>query len=403
MKITLFDQSSTVLDLLPFTFTRPISEIRVGILTIREKWEKWFDAQVGYHTVDYLNRTFKPLNGSNYLIRSNLLPDNNLVSALKGLTPGSGLKDSQNTPIALAYSEEQHELNVDDLLTRTNLFTQPCDFPISTIDNLWDIFQKNGEEIKKDFDLLTNGRTSKAITDPHTVVYKSENIFLEQGADVKAAVLNATDGPIYIGKNGQIQEGAIIKGPFALGDNSVINIGAKIRQNTSTGPHCKLGGEVSNAVLFGYSNKSHDGFLGNSVIGEWCNIGADTNTSNLKNNYSEVKIWNYRLDRFVPTGSQFCGLMMADHGKCAINTMFNTGTVTGVAANIFGSGFPRTSVPSFSWGGAAGYKTYALNKAIESCKTMMARRNCEMTEDEELLLSEVFEMTGKYRIWEKIK
>ena len=217
---------------------------------------------------------------------------------------------------------------------------------------------------------------------------------------MKAALLNAEEGPIYIGKDCQLHEGVIIQGPFGLGANSAVHIGSKIRKNTSTGPCTKIGGEISNSVIFGYSNKAHDGFLGSSVIGEWCNIGADTNTSNLKNNYSEVKMWSYAEERFIPTGLQFCGLMMGDHAKCAINTMFNTGTVAGVAANIFGAGFPRTSIPSFSWGGVSGYKTFTFDKAMEAAEAMMNRRNLEMSSGQKDILKEVFNLTSKFRIWE---
>ncbi len=398
MKITLSDPPSTRLDLLPFTFTRPISEIRIGILTIREKWEKLLSANYDYQTEPYLQAQY-PLSGSaSIYVRSNILPNAQLAAEVSALKNGEALLDRNDSIIAMASASNQGDWGE---ISKQIVSPKKCDIPLNQIDKSWHIFQNNGEEIKKDFQLITKGRSSYKISDPHTKVYNESNIFLEEGVVIKAAILNAESGPIYIGKNSEISEGSIIQGPFGMGENSAVNVGAKIRRNTSIGPFSKIGGEVSNSVIFGYSNKAHDGFLGNSVIGEWCNIGADSNTSNLKNNYSEVKVWNYREDCFVPTGSQFCGLMMADHAKCAINTMFNTGTVVGVAANIFGAGFPRTSVPSFSWGGNSGFKTFHFDRAIEAINAMMNRRNKELTQTEKEILKQVYERTGKYRIWEK--
>jgi UDP-N-acetylglucosamine diphosphorylase/glucosamine-1-phosphate N-acetyltransferase len=265
----------------------------------------------------------------------------------------------------------------------------------------WNNFQFNGSEIKKDFELITAGRKSAEINDPYTRVYSSENIFIEEGANIKAAILNAENGPIYIGKNTEIQEGAIIRGPFALCEGSTINMGAKLRGDTTVGPHSKVGGEVSNAVIFGYSNKGHEGFLGNSVIGEWCNLGADTNTSNLKNNYAPVKLWDYTKGGFANTGLQFCGLMMGDHSKCGINTMFNTGTVVGVGSNIFGDGYPRNFIPSFAWGGAAGFSTFQFPKFEEVAIAVMGRRKIAWTPEDKEILSRIFETSASYRIWEK--
>jgi UDP-N-acetylglucosamine diphosphorylase/glucosamine-1-phosphate N-acetyltransferase len=269
------------------------------------------------------------------------------------------------------------------------------------IQKTWNIFQLNAAELKKDFALLTKGRKSQPIGDPHTIVYASENIFIEEGAKIKAAVLNAESGPIYIGKNTEIQEGALIRGPFALCEGSTVNMGAKLRGDTTVGPYSKVGGEISNAVFFGYSNKGHDGFLGNSVIGEWCNLGADTNTSNLKNNYAQVKLWDYTKGGFSNTGLQFCGLMMGDHSKCGINTMFNTGTVIGVGSNIFGDGFPRNFIPSFSWGGAAGFSTFTMAKFLETVKAVYGRRGKEWTQEDQEIIERVFDLTKSFRIWDK--
>ncbi|MGB0850797.1 MAG: glucose-1-phosphate thymidylyltransferase, partial [Bacteroidia bacterium] len=263
----------------------------------------------------------------------------------------------------------------------------------------YDIFSKNGYQINEDFNLITTGRKSQTLSTSNTLI--GENIFVEEGADVEAAVLNSKNGPIYIGKNATIMEGALIKGPFALGSSATIKMGAKIYGDTSVGPSCKVGGEVSNTLFYGNSNKGHDGFLGNSVIGEWCNLGADTNSSNLKNNYAQVKLWNYTKSRFVNSGLQFCGLIMADHSKCGINTMFNTGTVVGVSANIFGASFPRNFIPSFTWGGATGFATYSLGKAFETARIVMSRRQQELNETEKEILKNVHEISSTHRIWEK--
>ena len=265
----------------------------------------------------------------------------------------------------------------------------------------WEIFQYNKEQIEADFAIITKGRTSQPITDPHTIVYGKENVFLEEGATVRAAIINAEKGPVYIGKNAQVHEGAIISGAFALCEGAHVNMGAKIKGDSTVGPHSKVGGEVSNSVIFGYTNKGHDGFLGNSVIGEWCNLGADTNTSNLKNNYAPVKLWNYTSERFVQTGLQFCGLMMGDHAKCSINTMFNTGTVIGVGSNIFGAGFPKNFVPSFSWGGASGLITFQPRKFYEVAEAVMQRRGLSFDEAEKEIIDRVFEITAQYRTWDK--
>jgi UDP-N-acetylglucosamine diphosphorylase/glucosamine-1-phosphate N-acetyltransferase len=272
---------------------------------------------------------------------------------------------------------------------------------ITLIDKVWKIFQYNASQLRSDFELMTSGKKSVGIKDKHTIVYNGQDVFVAEGAQVKAAILNAENGPIYLGKNAQVMEGALIRGPFALCEGSTVNMGAKVRGDTTVGPYSKIGGEVSNTVIFGYSNKAHDGFLGNSVIGEWCNIGADTNTSNLKNNYENIKIWNYARGGFEDTGLQFCGLMMGDHSKCGINTMFNTGTVVGVGANIFGDGFPRTFIPSFAWGGAGGFTTFQLDKALETAAKAMQRRSAMLTEAEKSILKHIFEVTAANRVWEK--
>lgn len=382
MDITLFDPAETRRSLLPFTFTRPIADIRIGILKISEKWEH-HGFNIGFATEDYLSAKFKS-NNAGIRVNGGLCPDSSLVGAIKSLKEGQKLISGEQE--LASNGEGKEEITYHESF---RLISNPCD-----------IFQFNKEQIISDYALITDGRTSAMITDPHTVVYGVENIFIEEGASIRAAILNAEDGPIYIGKNAQIHEGAIIKGAFALCEGSHVNMGAKIKGDSTIGPYSKVGGEISNSVIFGYSNKGHDGFLGNSVIGEWCNLGADTNTSNLKNNYTAVKLWNYNTGRFANTGLQFCGLMMGDHAKCGINTMFNTGTVVGVGANVFGSGYPRNFVPSFAWGGASGLTTFQLSKFYEVAEAVMKRRGVELDDSEREMLHTIFEDTSAYRVWE---
>ncbi|MFD2098262.1 GlmU family protein [Flagellimonas iocasae] len=376
--------------LFPFTFTRPVAEIRVGILTIREKWEKWLNASVSVKTEEYLSTKFPLKTASeNVVINANYLPDSDLAGAIQKLKMGEALMDG-DTFIAYGSQDVNASFEVSKF---TTISYQPKGL---TIKNTWDIFSKNGEAIQSDFDILTAGRKSQPISSTNQVL-NPENIFLEEGAKVEFSILNASTGPIYLGRNTEIMEGCIIRGGLALCDGAILKMGAKIYGPTTAGPGCKLGGEVNNSVLFAYSNKGHEGFLGNSVLGEWCNIGADTNTSNLKNNYAPVRLWDYRTEGFAKTGLQFCGLMMGDHSKCGINTMFNTGTVVGVSANIFGSGFPRNFVPSFSWGGASGFTTYQIPKAFETATAMMNRKGIIFDEQEQEILKHVFDLTQKWR------
>jgi len=376
--------------LLPFTFTRPVADIRVGILTIREKWEKYMGCTTTTLTEEYLMEKYPMVEmEENVMINASFLPNEVLVEMVQGLESNQAIFCGDEV-VAFHTKDTQEEVDFDtyDVID----YLEDC----LRIENSWDIFQKNDAAIREDFELLTEGRTSLPI--PSSVnTMAPENIFIEEGAKLEFVTLNASTGPIYIGKNAEIMEGSIIRGPFALCEEGQVKMGAKVYGATTVGPHSRIGGEVSNSVLFGYSNKGHDGFLGNSVLGEWCNLGADTNNSNLKNNYDEVKLWSYEKGRFVKTGLQFCGLMMGDHSKCGINTMFNTGTVVGVSANIFGSGFPRNFVPSFSWGGASGFTTYITKKAFETAKIVMSRRKLEFTEQDAAILEHVFEETKKWR------
>ncbi|MFC3415720.1 GlmU family protein [Algoriphagus hitonicola] len=393
-QILLFDDPSIRGALLPFTFTRPIGAIRVGILQIAEKWELISKSQVSFLTQDYLQEKFPRNLGDALAVNGALIPTAEIVAFLCRLEKNQSLYFGK-TLIATYIGETEKNLASAAEKQQIQLPEAPL-----MIQHPWDIFSFNGKEITRDFHLITEGRKSQPLTDPFTHTY-GQDIFIEKGAVIKSAVLNAENGPIYIGKNTEIQEGALIRGPFALCEGSTVNMGAKMRGDITVGPHSKVGGEISNSVIFGYSNKGHDGFLGNSVIGEWCNLGADTNTSNLKNNYAPVKIWNYVRGGFVSTGLQFCGLMMGDHSKCGINTMFNTGTVVGVGANIFGDGFPRNFIPSFSWGGAAGFSTFQYPKFEETAEIVMQRRKLPWTKVESALFQKVFELTKNYRIWDK--
>lgn len=393
MNIILFDDPTIRVNLLPLTFTRPVGTIRIGIFTIAEKWNNYMGSQPSFSTEKYLSKKFTiKLTQDNYWINGAVCPDSQLVNAIASLKIGEGLvKDSRM--IALRTSESE----IPEVITGA---VKEYLEDITIIDQVWKIFQLNGAQIREDYKLITKNRKSAGITDKYTRTYAEENIFVEDGVSIKAALLNAENGPIYIGKNAKIHEGAMIRGPFVLCEGSEISMGAKMRGDTTIGPYSKIGGEVSNAVLFGYSNKSHDGFLGNSVIGEWCNLAADTNTSNMKNNYENIKIWNYAKGGFMDTGFMFCGLIMGDHSKCGINLMFNTGTVVGVSANIFGDGYPRTFIPSFAWGGASGFATFQLNKALETAAKAMSRRNVVLDESDKEILTHIFDQSSKFRVWE---
>lgn len=389
MNYILFDGPSRN-NLLPFTFTRPVADIRVGILTIREKWESFLDTTTTTVTEDYLSEKYPMVEmEENIMINASYLPNLQLVEMIKDLKANHAIFKDEDV---IAFHATEGQENIDFNAYEAIDFNSEC----IKIENTWDIFSKNGEAIQEDFTLLTKNRKSQPIPASNNII-SAENIFIEEGAKLEFATLNASGGPIYIGKHAEIMEGSVVRGPLALCENATIKLSAKIYGPTTVGPHSKVGGEVNNAVIFGYSNKGHDGFLGNSVLGEWCNLGADTNNSNLKNNYAQVRLWDYQTEGFAKTGLQFCGLMMGDHSKCGINTMFNTGTVVGVSANIFGSGFPRNFVPSFSWGGSSGFTTYLTKKAFEVAKVVMSRRDIEFSQQDQNILEHVFEETKKYR------
>ncbi len=393
MNIILFDGQERE-NLLPLTFTRPAGDLRIGILTIKEKWEKYIGAEVSFLTQDYLKEKFPyKCKEQNYLINGSVIPDKNIIEEIKRLKIGQALvKDGE----LLAVVAGENEIGRFNYKNINEFDTAEVESDFNKIEYPWDIFSLNGKEIENDFKLLTAGKKSQKLS--KTVnTNEPENIFLEEGAKAEFVTLIPDKGYIYIGRDAEIMPGSIVKGSLAMGEHSVLKIGAKIYGPTTLGPYSKAGGEINNSVIWGYSNKGHDGFLGNSVLGQWCNLGADTNNSNLKNNYAEVKLWNYKKKGFIKSGLQFCGLIMGDHSKCGINTMFNTGTVVGVSANIFGSGFPRNFIPSFSWGGASGFTTYKLPKVFETAKLVMQRRDIELDDTEKLILKTVFEQTEEFR------
>ena len=376
--------------LLPLTFTKPVADLRIGILTIREKWETYLGFTTTTLTEDYLEEKFPMVEmAENVMINASFLPTLALAELIMELKENQAIFKEEEV-IAFFTTDSQETIDFEHY--------EQIEFEseVLQIKNTWDLFSLNDQALVSDFELITEGRISQPI--PEGVRYiNKENIFIEEGAEILFSVLNASSGPIYIGKDALVMEGSLIRGPFSLGERSVVKMGAKIYGATTIGPYCTVGGEINNCILSGYSNKGHDGFLGNSVLGEWCNIGADTNNSNLKNNYSEVRLWNYETENFAKTGLQFCGLIMGDHAKCGINTMFNTGTVIGVSANIYGSNFPRNFIPSFSWGGAAGFSTYQMDKVTETATLVMKRREVDFDSKEQRILEHVFEITKKYR------
>lgn len=396
MNYILFDDLSRN-NLLPLTFSRPVAAIRIGILTISEKWEKYLKLKPSYITQDYLSLRYKLISGANnVLINGCICPNAVLLEKIHSLKEHEMLVKGDIVIAFNASEPKVHKIAAKGMLINEDEEIKDYrkiefEGEILTVRNLWDIFSKNGQAIADDFAILVKGKISQPISSTNQVI-APQNIFLEEGANVECSILNAKDAFIYIGKDAEIMEGSIVRGSLALCEHAQLKLGAKIYGPTTIGPHSKVGGEVNNSVIFGYSNKAHDGFLGNAVLGEWCNIGADSNNSNLKNDYSEVKIWDYSKKAFKATGLQFCGLIMADHSKCGINTMFNTGTVVGFSSNIFGSGFPRNFIPSFSWGGAAGFTTYKVEKAIEVAKLVMARRNITLDDAEKAIFEKVFEL-----------
>ena len=388
MSYILFDDVARK-SLKPFTYIRPVCDIRIGILTIREKWEKYLGETTSTLTEDYLSNKFPIIFADSMtLINGSVCPTPKLVQAVKNLSVNQVLVCNDNI-IAMSKTREDFISEGDDI----EKIEIEEDF--IKLNNVWDIYVNNGRAIREDFELVTKGKKSQNISSTNKLI-NPENIFIEEGASIECACLNAKDGPIYIGKNAEIMEGAVVRGPFALGEHGVLKLNAKIYGGTTIGPYAKVGGELDSVVIFGYSNKAHDGFIGHSVIGEWCNLGADTNASNLKNTYDEVRLFDIEKNTFVPTGQVFCGTIFGDHSKCGINVMFNTGTVVGISSNIYGAGYQRNFIPSFAWGGTnTGLKLYQLDKAIEVNERMMQRRGLVMSEEDKKILQHIFNQTLK--------
>ncbi|TAH43807.1 MAG: glucose-1-phosphate thymidylyltransferase [Bacteroidetes bacterium] len=396
MNIILFDDEARA-GLLPLTFTRPISELRIGILTIRAKWQKYIDGNYSWLTEKYLSEKYpKKVGPKNIFINGSVSPNLLLKDAILSLKPGEQLMKSGL--LLAVHAEGSAAMDYQSM----------ADFPPSKVVEFkgdfmriryaWDLFSMNEKAIAEDFHLITAGRKSQSISSTNRVV-NAANIFLEEGAKAECSIFNAGAGFIYLDRDSEVMEGSMVRGSFSLGEHSQLKMGAKIYGATTIGPHCKVGGEVNNSVIAGYSNKAHDGFLGNSVLGEWCNLGADSNNSNLKNNYSLVKVWSFEEESYINSGLQFCGLIMGDHSKCSINTMFNTGTVVGVSANIFGNGFPQKYIPSFSWGGSEGFSTYRLEEATEVAQRVFERRSEKFDDVEQRIFRHLFDSTTIHRAW----
>jgi UDP-N-acetylglucosamine diphosphorylase/glucosamine-1-phosphate N-acetyltransferase len=379
---------------LPLTHTRPLSELRCGILTMRERWQHVLSQPVSYLTAAHLQNKY-PLHctDDNILINSSCFVSAELLEMVVTLKKQESIVKGDQLICARITADQVRQFAIPDILMSTN--SKVIESEITQLEKVWDIFSKNGMALNSDFDLLTRGKKSQPISPTNTVL--GNRLFIEEGARVECSIINTESGPVYIGRDAEVMEGSIIRGPFALGHQGVVKMGAKIYGPTTIGPGCKVGGEVNNSVFLANSNKAHDGFIGNAVIGEWCNLGADTNNSNLKNNYEEVRLWSEHKKTFIKTGLQFCGLIMGDHSKCGINTMLNTGTVIGVSCNIYGAGFPRNFIPSFSWGSSSGFTTYELNKAIDTAKRVFERRQLPFDDIEQQLFKAVFERTNDQR------
>ena len=396
-RITLYDPAHRD-DLLPLVFARPVASVRCGILTLAEKWRQYFpEATIDFAAPDYLSSSFELYQGGvTTFIDGSVLPNPELVAELRKLSSGQALISARTQVARVGESlEEVHAYDPDAPVTSNQVFV--LDEPVQRLTRPADVFTFNGEQIEVDFRTLTAGRTSQPIPAGVTVVGPAKNLFLSPGAVIEPSIIVCEEGPVYLGENAKVLAGSLLRGPLALCRDSLVKMGAKVYNRTTVGPNCKVGGEINNVVFYANSNKGHDGFLGNAVIGEWCNIGADTNASNLKNDYGEVRVWNYPARRFQPTGLQFHGLVMGDHSKAGINTMFNTGTVVGFSANVFGEGFPRPYIPSFSWGGAGGFQTYRLDKALATAERVLVRRGQTLTDDHRRLFQTIYERTEAFR------
>lgn len=372
--------------LYPFTHTRPVAACRVGLLTIREKWEKWLKVSpIGYFTMDYLQAKFPlvkaPKKANNILVNGHVLPSSDLVKVIRKMEPGQELYKNGRL-LAKAVSG-------DDFFLPAEQARIDYEGDIIRIDQPWDITRHNDRAIRDDFELLVKGRKSAPIP-ANNQVFNPKQIFVEPGASVNCSILNAANGPIYIGKNAEIMEGCMVRGPFGIGTGAVLKMGARVYGATTIGDHCVIGGEVKNSVFFDHSNKAHDGYIGDAVIGEWCNLGANTTCSNLKNNAGEVRVWMESKNEAWDAGKK-CGLFMGDHSRCGINTMFNTGTVVGVSCNVFGGDFPPKYLPSFSWGGQHTTERYRLTEALRDANAWMQLKGKALSEADENILTRIFQ------------
>ena len=383
MNYILFDGPNRT-KLLPFTYTRPVAEIRVGILTIKEKWERALGSTVTYLTEDYLEEKYPMVEfEENIFIDASILPTPELAEEITVLSPNQ-LLQNENTILAFYTTQTQKEIDFSSYEAIS------FDEELLELNGLTALFSKNFKAIQLDYNSLTEGRVSEKISKTNNLI-APENIFVEEGVVLEYVTINASEGPVYIGKNALVMEGSMMRGPLAIGERSVVKMGTKIYGGTTVGPNCTVGGELKNVVIFGNSNKGHDGYLGNSVLGEWCNLGADTNCSNMKNNHSNVAVWDFDSKGFVDSGAQFCGVFIGDYSKTGINTMLNTGTVIGVSSNIFGAGFPDKFVPSFSWGAITSKEVYQLLKAKEAAERMCALKKEIFTRFDADILEAVFE------------
>lgn len=399
-KVVLFDTPQTFENLLPISYTRPVGDFRVGIRTIREKWESVIPGEYTYLTIEYLQEKFpEPVNdGSEYLfIAGNIVPDRKLMERVAQLQRGDVLADDCGLVAMVGTIPDYRHVSL--------VGARMVAGGLGRLRYVFDIFRLNGLAVASDFECITAGRESAPLPDNNMVIGPRHdasgrsNIFIEEGAQIEGAILNVKEGPIYIGRDAEVMEGSMLRGPLSIGEHSTVKMGAKIYGETTIGPWCKIGGELQNVVVFGYSNKAHDGYLGNAVIGEWCNIGAGANASNLKNDYSKIRIWNYAQQRFMRTDLQFCGLIMADHSKAGINTMFNTATVVGVGVNVHGGGFPRVFIPSFSSGSPeGGFTDVSIKKFMEMAGKVMARRGLEFSEVDQRILDYIYTSASRFKM-----
>jgi len=389
MNYILFDDYSRN-NLLPLTFTRPVCDIRFGILTIREKWEKMMGIVTSTLTEEFLSEKFPIIKGaSNILINGSICPTPTLIEEIRNLMPNEAIIGTDSIIALHVLADDLDKIGEGDT---EGIIEKATRSEVIKISYPWDLLSQNHIAIVNDFNLLTAGRVSEPIPD-WVKVTVPENVFIEKGAQLENIILNASEGPIYIGENVHLMDGARLRGAVALIDSAVVKMGTNIYGATTIGPHVKVGGEIENSILLAYSNKPHHGYLGHSVIGKWCNLAAGTTVANLNNTYRNVRAWNYSQERFIDTGMQFLGLIMGDHSKTGINTMFNTGSVVGVNSNIFGSGYQRNFVPSFVWGGPTGFNSYDINKALEVASYVYKRRGLDFDQSERNLLTNVYNMT----------